>query len=103
MRFVRDSGLIESGVKKIFLDARDQILPPALNAVSRAPAPADLGVVEKNRIAALGAAADHEQTLPDFVAQRVKRRVSRKSFGDFENPEIARAIIEPIQDRIVRA
>src|SRR5205085_12235228 len=103
MRFVRDSGLIESGVEKIFLDARDQILPPAFNAVAPAPAPADLRVVEKNRIAALRPAPDHDQSLPDFIGQRVKRRVCRKSFGDFENPEITRAVVEPIQDRIGRA
>src|ERR1700704_259204 len=107
MTFFRQTILIESGVKRDgdddWDDGGDNVFTPALHTIARAPAPGAQVSVDKNFAAALSAATDHNQVLPNFVALGVERRKERECFGNLPDRQIGFRIVEVIEERVGRS
>src|ERR1700736_1988766 len=105
MALIRQTVLIEPGVKRVRDDDRDNsaddVFTPALYTVARTPVPAAQVSFDKNFAASLRAAADCNQALPNFVVFGVERRKEWECFGNLPDRQIGFRIIEVIDERVV--
>src|ERR1700676_5611797 len=105
MAFIRQTVLIERGVKRVRDDDRDNgaddVFTPALHTIARAPVPAAQLSVDKDLAASLCAATNRNQVLLYFVVFGVERRKERECFGNLPDRQFAFRIIEVIDERVV--